>query len=553
MANRYWVGGTGTWDASGTSHWSDTSGGSSGFSVPIFSDNVFIDANSGTGTITADYFLCADFDCTGYTGTFVMNAFGTPYGNFTLSSGMTYSTAASKSLNFLGGNTSITTNGHPVVFTVFKPGSTLTLLDDLTIESGRVFSFNAGTLDMNGFNFTGDSLDSSSSTNNITIDFGSGTTTLLSKGLSLLNTGTRTLSGTGTIKLITSGSTNYTQALNGGTFGTFWISGTSTGTYTITGANTFDTFKIDTGTIGLNITATQTVTNFDVNGVSSDNLTIVGFAAAPTISTFTSSGTWVCPALVTSVTVQAWGGGGAGGGPNTDNTGGGGGAGGQFVTSTVSVTPGNTYTVTVGAGGTGVQGNNGNSGGDSILLLSGTPIVTAKGGAGGSANITKASGSTTGGVGDTVYAGGDGSDGASTYGGGGGGGSGTTGAGGNASTYTGGTGTSTGGGNGGDGRQTTAGMGLAGSVYGGGGGGGFRTTTTNRLGGAGGAGRIIIDQPGVIGTSFTKSSGAVISNYLDLTDVKVDGGATWYAISSVDGGDNTGWNFRSPSNFLQFM
>jgi len=52
MANRYWVGGSGTWDASSTANWSTSTGGSSGASAPVSVDNVFFDANSGTGTCT---------------------------------------------------------------------------------------------------------------------------------------------------------------------------------------------------------------------------------------------------------------------------------------------------------------------------------------------------------------------------------------------------------------------------------------------------------------------------------------------------------------------
>lgn len=52
MANRYWVGGSGTWDASSTANWSTTSGGAAGASAPTSVDAVFIDANSGAGTIT---------------------------------------------------------------------------------------------------------------------------------------------------------------------------------------------------------------------------------------------------------------------------------------------------------------------------------------------------------------------------------------------------------------------------------------------------------------------------------------------------------------------
>ena len=55
MANRYWVGGTGTWDASNTTNWSATSGGAGGASVPTTADTVFFDTNSGTAaTITVN-------------------------------------------------------------------------------------------------------------------------------------------------------------------------------------------------------------------------------------------------------------------------------------------------------------------------------------------------------------------------------------------------------------------------------------------------------------------------------------------------------------------
>src|SRR3954469_22605891 len=79
--------------------------------------------------------------------------------------------------------------------------------------------------------------------------------------------------------------------------------------------------------------------------------------------TFTTSGTYTVPAGVTSITVEVWGGGGAGGGYQTfKNTFAGGGSGGGYVRTVMSVTAGQTYTVTVGAGGTGSNGagTNGN-------------------------------------------------------------------------------------------------------------------------------------------------------------------------------------------------
>ena len=51
MANRYWVGGPGYWND--TAHWSDTSGGAGGASVPADGDNVYVDTNSNsTGDFT---------------------------------------------------------------------------------------------------------------------------------------------------------------------------------------------------------------------------------------------------------------------------------------------------------------------------------------------------------------------------------------------------------------------------------------------------------------------------------------------------------------------
>jgi len=55
MANRYWVGGTGTWSSGSTTNWSATSGGASGASVPGASDAVIFDGSSGTGTVTLNY------------------------------------------------------------------------------------------------------------------------------------------------------------------------------------------------------------------------------------------------------------------------------------------------------------------------------------------------------------------------------------------------------------------------------------------------------------------------------------------------------------------
>jgi hypothetical protein len=52
MTSRFWVGGTGTWDNSTTTHWAATTGGAGGRTVPGNGDTVTFDASSGGGTVT---------------------------------------------------------------------------------------------------------------------------------------------------------------------------------------------------------------------------------------------------------------------------------------------------------------------------------------------------------------------------------------------------------------------------------------------------------------------------------------------------------------------
>ncbi|MBI4808363.1 MAG: DUF11 domain-containing protein [Nitrosomonadales bacterium] len=137
--------------------------------------------------------------------------------------------------------------------------------------------------------------------------------------------------------------------------------------------------------------------------------------AADAADTFTTSGTWVAPAGVTSVDVEVWGGGGAGGGQNQNSDGGGGGGGGAYSRVVgIAVVPGNSYTVTVGAGGVGVASGTGGTGGDSYFINAAT--VMAKGGTGGAPSTGTppaggAGGAAAAGVGTTKFSGGNGGQG----------------------------------------------------------------------------------------------------------------------------------------------
>jgi hypothetical protein len=64
VANYFWVGGTGTWDATATTNWSLSSGGVGGAGVPTSTDNAYFDGSSDTGapfTVTiVNGAVCAD-------------------------------------------------------------------------------------------------------------------------------------------------------------------------------------------------------------------------------------------------------------------------------------------------------------------------------------------------------------------------------------------------------------------------------------------------------------------------------------------------------------
>ncbi len=138
--------------------------------------------------------------------------------------------------------------------------------------------------------------------------------------------------------------------------------------------------------------------------------------------TFNSSGTFIVPTGVTSITVQSWGAGGGGASGSSANRGGGGG--GAFATSTFAVVPGASYTVTVGTGGApGVNGGNSSFG---IVVIAAGGSAAPGGLVGGAGGLASASTPTIG-----AFSGGNGggssnAGGADADAGGGGGGAATS-------------------------------------------------------------------------------------------------------------------------------
>lgn len=121
------------------------------------------------------------------------------------------------------------------------------------------------------------------------------------------------------------------------------------------------------------------------------------FAAPVSSNLFTSSGSLTIPDGITEVYLTMIGGGGGGGYAVSSGVGGGGGGAGQCVINhRMTVTPGNTYTITIGAGGS--AGNDGGSTSFGSFSVSGGNKGGngSTGGTGGSAITPNASGSTGG-------------------------------------------------------------------------------------------------------------------------------------------------------------
>lgn len=182
---------------------------------------------------------------------------------------------------------------------------------------------------------------------------------------------------------------------------------------------------------------------------------------------FTSSGTFQVPANVTRIKISATGGGGGGAGGSATYAGGGGGSGG-YTEGVFTVTPGTSYTVTIGAAGAaGASSAGGGNGGTTTFGA----LLTATGGSGGAYGANPSGGAAGAGSGGTInLTGGTGDDG--TF---------------NVSTLGGSGGASRWGGGGRAGKPT----GVAGAAPGSGGGGGYGDAAA--VGGAGAAGYVTVE------------------------------------------------------------
>ena len=169
MADRYWVGGTASWDATVGTKWATTSGGAGGSAVPTSADDVYIDSGSGVVTVTvAATAVCLSLKFVSgagsFAGTFAGSSALSFSGDFVASASMTWTYTGTLTANSTTAQT-VTSNGKaldcPITFN--GVAGSWALQDALTTGSSRTVTLTNGSLNLNGKNLTAGAFSSSNS------------------------------------------------------------------------------------------------------------------------------------------------------------------------------------------------------------------------------------------------------------------------------------------------------------------------------------------------------------------------------------------------------
>lgn len=333
MASFYWVGGTDDWNGTAGSKWASQSGIASNLStVPTSTDDVYLDAgsgsvtvtvasghgncanlflsnfpgnltisntfaingdfsfsgSSGTVTISASITLTGNLNCAGFTGTLAGTSSFNIAGGITLGSGMTRSYTGSITFSAASGTHLFTSNGISLDSTFIFSGSAATnsggtwkFADNLTNGPTRALTLTRGTIDGNNKNYAGGSFLTTGTTTRSLI-MGSGTWTFQSTSGTLWNisnaSGFTLNSGTSTIKLAPGTGSTRTFAGNDQTYYNLWYAPTVASALAISGSNTFNNIRYDalsgTAEVAFQVDETTTVNTFSVSGTSGNPVTI---------------------------------------------------------------------------------------------------------------------------------------------------------------------------------------------------------------------------------------------------------------------------------------
>lgn len=303
MANRYWVGASGTtWNSSSTAVWSATSGGAPGASVPTAADSVFFTL-TGTRSITVSGTLaCLNITVSAGTNTFIGTATLNVSGSMSFTSATRWNATGSIVFNATTSQT-VTRNGSLMAnltsVTFDGVGGAWTLGSAFTVGSGTTVILINGTLNLSAFTLTTGAFSSSNSNTRRVSFIGGGNITLTGTGivwntnnfLNLTSTGNKTVnvsnSGTTAISVssgalssvnafsfyFTTGS--YALTMNAGTKGSLGFAGFS-GTVDNTAQTIYGSLDLGSaatftaGTFAWTFAATTSSPNITSNGRTMD-------------------------------------------------------------------------------------------------------------------------------------------------------------------------------------------------------------------------------------------------------------------------------------------
>jgi hypothetical protein len=290
MADRYWVGGAASWDATALLKWSASSGGLGGEAVPTAADDVYFDAASGAVTVTvAAAATCKNLTFTGFTGTFAGSSALAISGSLTLVSAMTRTFTGAVTFDGTSANT-ITSNTKDLNSNVTfnGVGGSWQLADNFVTGTTRTVILTNGTLNINGKTLTGGAF-SSSNSNTRTVAFGTGGKFIATRdNTAIWNTSTSTgltVTGDALVEATYAGAVG-TRSFNGGaTSETNSVSlSVSAGTDSFTAQNNIRNFNL-TGFAG---TLTNSTRNVFGNLTVSSGVTLTAGALVTTFAATSS-------------------------------------------------------------------------------------------------------------------------------------------------------------------------------------------------------------------------------------------------------------------------
>lgn len=290
MADRFWVGGSGTWDETNTSNWSATPGGGSGASVPTSTDDVYFDGNSGSGTVSIGgssvAVNCGGLYCQGgYAGTFTSVGYGLNiHRGLSLTTSMVVDNFTVVLFADLGGTYTINLAGCTVkrLLTTSGGSSAYVAASDIrtVADVSLVCSFNLA-----GFNLYAAYVACFGGSG--TLNFGSGTLYIASTNNSpfrITGSNYTVLLGAASIVITHIGTPSKVLSVpSGTTLGTLSLVGPAFSLNILTGGTTFKTLIAGAGhTIRFPATGgATTIQNFAVMGSAAGLATITSSTASP--------------------------------------------------------------------------------------------------------------------------------------------------------------------------------------------------------------------------------------------------------------------------------